>query len=307
MATEFEVISHELTSFNIFFVNMLYRTPHIHKDYEIGILLSGSIRIIYRDRSFELTKNDLWITNPFQSHEFITQQPALMLFLQISPTFFASYFPQIDNLNFSHDKISTDLPAHSELKTLLFEIADLSFRQPENYELKAVAQINMLFYHLMNHIPRVMIPEKEKNRNHNKASQMRRITNYIDSNYSQKLLLSDIAREENLTLSYLSHFFKNSFGMPFQTYLMKMRCEKARRLLLRTRLSLLDVCIACGFSDMKYFNRGFKSQYGYTPREYRNLFEHEQLHIQQETMLTTQDILSRNASLAILARYQDSF
>ena len=186
---------------------------------------------------------------------------------------------------------------------MLFDIADLAFRQPPGYEFKAIAQINMLFYHIMESIPYEIIPGTEKNRNRHKATQMRRITNYIDSNYSRKLLLSEIAERENLTLSCLSHFFRNSFGMPFQTYLLKMRCEKARRLLLSTSLSLLDICITCGFSDMKYFNKGFQEQYGLTPREYRTAFENEALKMQQENMLTTQDILSRNASLAMLSRY----
>jgi len=305
MATEFEVVSHKLTSFNIFFVNMLYRTPHIHKDFEVGLLLSGSIRIIYQDNVIDLHENDIWITNPFQSHEFSAQQPALLLYLQVSPSFFSSYYPQIDNINFSHRQLSTNDPGLHVLRDLMFEIADLAFRQPQNYEFKAIGQINMLFYHLMESIPHEIIPEKEKNRNQHKATQMRRIMNYIDSNYSQKLLLSEIAERENLTLSYLSHFFRSSFGMPFQTYLLKMRCEKARKLLLTTNLSLLDICITCGFSDMKYFNRGFQEQYGYSPREYRTTFEDEKLEMQQVSMLTTQDILSKNASLATLARYQE--
>ena len=305
MATEFEVVSHKLTSFNIFFNNMIYRTPHIHKDFEVGLVLSGTIDLIYQDDTMTLRENDLWITNPFQSHEFSAQQPTLVMFLQISPSFFSSYYPQIDNLNFSHQQIPTADAEKQVLRDLMFEIADLAFRQPPNYEFKAIGQINMLFYHLMETIPHEIIPEKEKNRNQHKATQMRRIMNYIDSNYSQKLLLSEIAERENLTLSYLSHFFRNSFGMPFQTYLLKMRCEKARRLLLSTNLSLLDICITCGFSDMKYFNRGFLEQYGYTPREYRHSFEDEKFEVQQVSMLTTQDILSRNASLAILSRYEN--
>ena len=303
MATEYEIISHGLTSYKIFFNNLLYRAPHVHKDYEICLVLSGGMKINYRDISLSLAADDLFIVNPFQSHEFIAQQPTLLLILQISASFFSTYFPQIDNLEFVQDKLPVSQDQNRILRDLLLDIADLHFRQPPFHELKAIAQINLLFYHILSRFPHTIMPEKEKNRSQNKANQMRRIMNYIDLNYSQKLLLSDIAREESLTLSYLSHFFHDAFGMPFQTYLLKMRCEKARKLLLCTDLSLLDICISCGFSDMKYFNRGFHEQYGHTPREYRILFEEEQLPSQQEALLTTQDILSRNASLAILSRY----
>ena len=34
MNQEFEIISHSQMNFKLFLVNMLYRTPHIHKDFE---------------------------------------------------------------------------------------------------------------------------------------------------------------------------------------------------------------------------------------------------------------------------------
>lgn len=303
MVTEYEIISHGLTSYKIFFNNMLYRAPHVHKDYEICLVLSGNMQINYRNTSVSLGTDDLFIVNPFQSHEFLAQQPSLLLILQISSSFFSTYFPQIDNLEFTQDKLYAGDHRNRILRDLLLDIADLHFRQPQFHEFKAIAQINFLFYHILSRFPHTIMPEKEKSRSLNKATLMRRIMNFIDANYSQKLLLSDLAEEEGLTLSYLSHFFHDAFGITFQTYLLKMRCEKARKLLLCTGLSLLDICISCGFSDMKYFNRGFREQYGHTPREYRLLFEAEQLPSQQEALLTTQDILSRNASLAILSRY----
>lgn len=76
---------------------------------------------------------------------------------------------------------------------------------------------------------------------------MRKIIHYIDEHYSEKLLLSDIALKEDLSLTYLSHFFKDYLGIPFQEYLAKIRCEKARQLLLLTDFPLLDICMSCGF------------------------------------------------------------
>ena len=41
MNQEFEIISHSQMNFKLFLVNMLYRTPHIHKDFELCLLLEG--------------------------------------------------------------------------------------------------------------------------------------------------------------------------------------------------------------------------------------------------------------------------
>ena len=80
----------------------------------------------------------------------------------------------------------------------------------------------------------------------------------------------------HVSLCYLSHFFTENFGISFQQYLAKIRCDKARRQLLLTDHSLLTVSIECGFSDPKYFNRAFAAQYGMTPRAYRKHFSDEE-------------------------------
>lgn len=41
MNQEFEIISHSQMNFKLFLVNMLYRTPHIHKDFELCLLLDA--------------------------------------------------------------------------------------------------------------------------------------------------------------------------------------------------------------------------------------------------------------------------
>ena len=82
--------------------------------------------------------------------------------------------------------------------------------------------------------------------------------------------LSEVAEKMGYSMSYLSHFIKECFGISFQEYLMILRCEKARQLLHTTKLPQLDICESCGFSDPKYFKKSFYSLYGCFPKEYRS-------------------------------------
>ena len=136
---------------------------------------------------------------------------------------------------------------------------------------------------------------------------MRKIVDYIDHHSGEKLLLSDIAENENFNLYYLSHLFKNSFGMSFQEYLSRVRCEKARKQLILTDLSLLDICISCGFSDPKYFNRDFRRQYGCTPKQYRQQLSSSDQQGEKVQTLTVQDFLDSESSLEILENVYFSF
>ena len=86
---EYEIITHNNQNFHVFLVNLLYRTPHIHKDFEISLVLNGSFNLITANGSTQLSANDIFVMNPFQSHELTANEPALLLSLQITPLFFS--------------------------------------------------------------------------------------------------------------------------------------------------------------------------------------------------------------------------
>ena len=303
MNQEFEIISHSQMNFKLFLVNMLYRTPHIHKDFELCLLLDGSLFLQAQNETHSLETGDFFVVNPFQSHELKADSPALLVSLQVHPSFFSSYYPRIANLEFTSLILQRDgTDVRKKLYDMMIELACLYLKKADKFELKCVGLLNLLFAGLLDTLPNRLLSDKEKNASQSKASRMRKITHYIDEHYSEKLLLSDIARKEDLSLTYLSHFFKDYLGLPFQEYLAKIRCEKARQLLLLTDFPLLDICMSCGFSDSKYFNSGFRRQYGCSPKEYRLNFRHDQLKQQQKSMLTTQEFLSASSSIVLLER-----
>ncbi len=305
MQSEYEIISHNNANFRVFLVNLLYRTPHIHKDYEISLLLEGSISVLTPEGTFLLEKDDIFVTNPFSSHEITAEKPVLILSLQVSPSFFSSYYPQIEQTKFNISvlKQNSNAEGHFLIRSLLFQLSYCFFKKEDLYELTCATLLNELFLQLLQNYPHQILEEKNRISSQAKAERMRKMIDYIDLHYKEKLLLSDIAEQEELDLFYCSHFFKDCFGMPFQNYLTRIRCEHARQLLLLTDYSLLDISIGCGFSDAKYFNKGFQLQYGCTPKEYRKNFKTAKLEYQQQSMLTTQDFLSEEASLVTLERY----
>lgn len=301
---EYEVISHDHSNYHLFLVNLLYRTPHIHKDFELGLILDGELILSSAGHKYVLHQNDIFLMNPFQSHGLEGAHPCSILSLQVSASFFSSYFPQIENMEFDIDTIPfSDDPGYSgRLCQELLLLAEEYFRKERFYELHCASQINRIFFDLFQRESHHLVSEKEKQSSRIIEKRMHHIIRYIEEHYTEKLLLSDIAGQEELDLYYLSHFFKDSFGMTFQHYLTRIRCERARQLLLLSDYNLLDICMSCGFSDPKYFNKGFLEQYGCTPKEYRSHFYNARLEQQQKSMLTTQEFLSDTASLIALEK-----
>ena len=317
---EFEVVQHNPIRFHVFLVELLYRTPHLHKDFEISCILEGKVQLTLREETAELGKNDLFITNPYEVHELMAKEPALILSLQVSPDFFADYYPVIEMIQFQQSIIrsvgttddTADSPGFTEFMTrdmqgeylpsILREIALAWYRKEPYYEIRCVERINQLFLTIFRTVPTQKVSDMQYRAYRQKGDRIRRILRYIDEHYDEKLLLTDIAQAENVSLYYLSHFFPDAFGMSFQKYLSRVRCEKARQLLLLTDMSLLDVGISSGFSDPKYFIRDFRAQYGCTPKEYRKGFQTEPLLQQQRRMLSTQEFLSPQSALVLLSK-----
>lgn len=304
---EYEIIYHNNSNFHIFIVNLLYRTPHMHKDFEIDLILNGSLTLLSASKEISLKENDIFIINPYVSHEIKSNDSALIISLQVSPTFFAHYFPQIEDLEFDLSTLHMEQsPAiYQQIHTILFDLASAYYQKEDFAPVRCALLINQLFLSLLNTGKYRLISQKEKAASLARQARMKKIVQYIDDHYKEKLLLSDIAGQTQLNLYYLSHFFKEAFGTSFQNYIAKLRCEHARQLLLLTDYSLLDISLSCGFSDPKYFNKGFLAQYGCTPKDYRNNFRNAHLEPHQEPRLCTQEILSEQESLVILERYRE--
>ena len=143
--------------------------------------------------------------------------------------------------------------------------------------------------------------EKELQKN-----RMQRLISYIDENYRQKITLSTLAAMEGITTTYLSHFFKKAFGVSFQTYLSTQRLEKALILMRDKSISMVDICMNCGFSDSRYLEAACKSFLGCTISEYRRRLDMQEEIGIKKTDDELNEKLSRKASLLYLRKHMDN-
>lgn len=103
---------------------------------------------------------------------------------------------------------------------------------------------------------------KEKNR----TSEARK---YIEKNYQKKITVLDIARAVYQSESYFSHQFKEETGVSAIKYLNRYRIEKAKELLLNSKLTITEVAFNTGFQNLTHFNRIFRANTQKSPREYK--------------------------------------
>ncbi len=90
------------------------------------------------------------------------------------------------------------------------------------------------------------------------------IRTYLQGNLDHACL-QRVASLVGMNPNYLSSFFKERTGVPFSEYLMKLRMEKARQLLMDPQYSVQRVSKIVGYSNVKNFTRAFKYYFGFPP------------------------------------------
>ena len=80
-----------------------------------------------------------------------------------------------------------------------------------------------------------------------------------------ELRAGDLLRQSGFSDDYIRGRFIEVTGMTPVKYLNHIRLKNAKEMLTATTLTVNEVAFKCGFSDMSYFSRMFKSEYGMTP------------------------------------------
>ena len=90
---------------------------------------------------------------------------------------------------------------------------------------------------------------------------------YLDENYSRAVKLSELSSLCELSPFQLIRSFRRFAGMTPHAYLMQVRANRARDMLVG-REGISSVAYRCGFSDQSHLTRIFKRIFGVTPGAY---------------------------------------
>lgn len=92
---------------------------------------------------------------------------------------------------------------------------------------------------------------------------------YFQEHMTEQVSVEDVAAHCAVSPSHFSRVFKKTVGYSPHEYLLKLRIDLAKQLLLSNKRPLSEVAIAVGFSDPCSFIYTFKSRVGMTPNSFR--------------------------------------
>lgn len=146
-------------------------------------------------------------------------------------------------LNYSY---LTELNKATDLDELLFKLNDI----------------------LTNFINRVSVIKEKR-----KKIKIRKMIDYINQNFTQKLKSEEVAKVGGLSTSRCLHLFKEETGLSLSEYIKKLRIDYGKYLILNKDVNLADCAIDAGFFDQSHFTKTFKQVERMTPSQFRRKYK----------------------------------
>ena len=241
-------------------------TAHIDRDlFSVFILLDGEIDYIIEGNRLRLSPKDMLLVGNNELHRSIFKKghACEYILLMVNLDFFIKHSCTDLSEMFFHRSHGADnvIKAERVLESGLYDI----IQRLDGYtkdDAPNPAVISGVIIELLYHLDRGV---KKSDKQYYKQEKIREIIDYINSHFTEKLSLEDVASRFYLTRQYLCRLFKQSTGFTVNKYIAYKRIVLVRELHLGG-MPLSMACERAGFGDYSAFYRAHYKIMNESPR-----------------------------------------
>lgn len=231
-------------------------------------LLQGEVTLEAADDTRGLQTGALAIVNPNQRWRLHGEQANTVMTLVMA----SSWLTRLDAHFFAVD-YQVPQPAlepEGRLRGLMRQLLVTHLLNHENHSrLEANRWLSEIALLLATHFQQPRKAGAPRNNESAWSHRIRQVVARIESQYSQRLSLAEIARAERVSEAWLSRLFHKEVGVSFMQYITALRLENAAEQLLSTPLPVQRIAQQQGFASARVMSDLFKRRHGMTPRQYR--------------------------------------
>jgi AraC-like DNA-binding protein len=103
--------------------------------------------------------------------------------------------------------------------------------------------------------------------------QIVRVRAFIEKNLHRNIDVRDLSALAQRSRAHFSRSFKQAFGEPPHTYVIRRRLERACHFMVTTSESLSEIALRVGFSDHAHLCKHFRRAFGQSPSIWRREYE----------------------------------
>ena len=222
--------------------------PHRHDFYEVIYFLKGKGKAVIGSNEFAVFPHRYCVVPPNVEHVELLEDDGEILFVGF----------KLDSEELS-DGISLQRDEASGALRLLEAVLNEYKNQKTGYKEAAAAYLQILLIRLL----------RENSKDSKECRDLHYVKTYLEQYYGQKINFRELSALTGYSYDYFRHIFKQRYGTSPQEYLIDVRLEQAKSMLVNTRLSCTQVSNSCGFSNSGQMSVMIKRKYGKTPLELR--------------------------------------
>jgi AraC family transcriptional regulator len=150
----------------------------------------------------------------------------------------------------------------------LLQISQWLLDEVQTYNASGKLYLDSLVNLLTVHLLRTYTSQLQEPRSPQRLTrqQIRQAIDYLHANLAQDISLDRLAESVNISPSHLRRLFKQATGLAPHQYLLQLRVNRAKELLLTGSFSVGEVAAEVGFADQSHLHRHFKRVFGVTPK-----------------------------------------
>lgn len=103
----------------------------------------------------------------------------------------------------------------------------------------------------------------------NHIQQAQRLRQILNQKYATPISIARLSHEVALSPYYLIRLFQSVYNQTPHQYLMQLRIQRAKELLITSKLSITEICATVGYESLGSFSTLFYKTVGLSPRAYR--------------------------------------
>lgn len=255
---------------------------HWHKEFELLVVTKGVFDFTIEDRTYLLKPGDCVFVNSNFLHSaknidgnscgfFAFDFSYEFLHEDLHTHFGREYIrPVLDGkLIFPEYLPSTSIPWQVQAVKLLHEINNCGEKNLASHELMIKSRIYSVWELLYNH---AVFRNVEDKKDSEQKIRLKPVTDYIKSNYSDEITLTELSDIIPMSKGQFCRVFKEIMKVsPFQ-YLMNYRIMQSCSLLIETDKRIGEIANLSGFNNISYYNKVFLKMIGCTPKQYRESY-----------------------------------
>ena len=234
---------------------------HWHENIELLYVTQGECDISTNAVKIHAVQGELAIINSNMVHQVEATTDFVKYYcLIVDVTFCKNIGIDIENTVFRRL-----IPKSEETSGLFLEVVRCAGTESEYKNLELKLSLFALLLHLLKeHKDDEFSSHKYSNP---KAEIAKKAIEYMKLHYAEPLTVSGIAASLGFTKYYFCHVFSEITGSTVINHLNYIRCKNARKLISSGKCNITEAAEQCGFTNMSYFAKIYKSIIGQLPSE----------------------------------------